>query len=118
MVELATVINHFKNGNYSYVSNNGRNYLALSHLFFGSLILKSMRRILRKYIVSIFRKPSNLFRKPNHQVINIVNPPDSSSLEAPDICDACPDAVLYEGKMQPSCILESIKQFQKKTEIK
>lgn len=112
MVELGTVIDHFKNGNYSYVSNNGRNHLSFYQMLMGSFVLKSMRKIFRQYLKSLAANPSNLLRKPNHQVINIVNPPGSTA-ENMGFCDACPDAVLYEGVLQPSCVLESLIQLKK-----
>ena len=113
MVEMSTMMNHLKYGNYSYVTNNGRNLLPFSHLIGGSFILQSMRHVFGQYILAVLKSPLNLFKKANNQVINIVNPP-SGTPETRDICDACPDAVLYEGKLQPSCILESMKQMQKK----
>jgi len=108
MVELSTVMAHFKNGNYSYVYNEGRNYVSFFQIMMGAFMLKPMRRILWRLI----KNPYNLFKKTNHQVINIVNPPGTSP-ESMGFCDACPDAVLYEGILQPSCILESIIQLNK-----
>jgi len=112
MVELGTVMGHFRNGNYSYVFNNGRNHLSFIQMFMGSFFLKSMRKIFRQYIKSLIANPTNLFRKPNHQVINIVNPPGSTA-ENMGFCDACPDAILYEGILQPSCVLEGLIQLKK-----
>lgn len=112
MVELATIMGHFKNGNYSYVSNNGRNYISFFQMAIGSLFLKSMRHIFLQFIKNVFVNPKDLFRKSNHQVINIVNPPGNSP-ETMGICDACPDAILYKGVLQPSCVLESLKHLKK-----
>jgi hypothetical protein len=41
------------------------------------------------------------------QLINIVCPPGFVNGER-DLCDACPDAILYNGKLEPSCMLEEI----------
>lgn len=112
MVELGTVTNHFKNGTYSYVINNGRNHLSFVQILMGSFLLKTMRKIFKQYIKSVFANPGILFSKPNYQVINIVNPPGSTPGNM-GFCDACPDAVLHEGVLQPSCILESLLQLEK-----
>lgn len=112
MVELATIVGHYKNGNYSYVTNNGRNYLSFVQMLMSCFLLNSMRKIFKKYLKSVFANPMNLFRRPNHQVINIVNPPGSNP-ENMGFCEACPDAVLYEGVLQPSCVLESLIQLKK-----
>lgn len=109
-VEFATIMGHFKHRNYTYVSNNGRNYLSLAQMIMGSLFLKSMQKVFWQYLVCVLSNPINLFRKANHQVINIVNPPGNTP-ETMGYCDGCPDAVLYEGVLQPSCVLESLKQM-------
>lgn len=111
-IEFATIMGHFKHRNYNYVSNNGRNYLSLAQMIMGSLFLKSMQKVFWQYLVCVLSNPINLFRKANHQVINIVNPPGNTP-ETMGYCDGCPDAVLYEGVLQPSCVLESLKQMKK-----
>ena len=65
-----------------------------------------MRKILWQYIISVLKNPSLLFKAPTLQVINIVNPPGLDK-ENEGFCDGCPDAVLYDGELQASCILES-----------
>lgn len=111
-IEFATIMGHFKHRNYTYVSNNGRNYLSLAQMIMGSLFLKSMQKVFWQYLACVLSNPINLFRKANHQVINIVNPPGNTP-ETMGYCDGCPDAVLYEGVLQPSCVLESLKQMKK-----
>ena len=106
MVELTVVLKHFKNGNYSYVMGNSRNYLSFIDLFGGIFIFKTMRSVFKKYMLMKFSRIRLWFKKPNHQVINIVNPPSTKDQE-PDYCDACPDAVLHNGKLVESCSLES-----------
>lgn len=113
LIELSTVIQHFKYGNYSYVSNQGRNRLTLGNMIMGGLISKRMRKIFKNFLKKCLKNPKLLFTLPNTQVINIVNPP-SLKKGLDGFCDACPDAVLYEGLLQPSCVLESIKQSQQK----
>ena len=106
MVEFSTIYDHFTKGNYSYANPGGRKKTPIIHLIAGSFLLKAMRTILWQYIISIFKKPNLLFKAPNSQVINIVNPPGLDK-ENEGFCDSCPDAVLYDGELQASCILES-----------
>jgi pyruvate-formate lyase-activating enzyme len=101
MVEFSTVFNHFKYGNYSYAFFKERNKISFFSMLIGSFFLRKMRSIFKCYMISIFLKPSSIFKIPTLQVINIVNPPGESNGNR-DFCDACPDAVLYNGKLQPS----------------
>lgn len=115
LIELSTIIQHFRFGNYSYVTHDGRNRLTFGNMLMGSFISKRMRKIVKYYLKMCWRKPSYWFKVPNTQVINIVNPP-SLKKGLDGFCDACPDAVLHDGLLQPSCILESIKQSQQKNQ--
>jgi hypothetical protein len=116
LIELSTILQHFKYGNYSYVSHNGRNKLTVGNMIMGSFLSKRMRKIAKAYLKIWIKTPGLWFKVPNTQVINFVNPP-SLKKGMDGFCDACPDAVLYEGLLQPSCILESIKQSQKKEQL-
>lgn len=109
MIEVFTAYQHLKNGNYSYVAGKGRNYISILQMLGAVFMLKSMRKVMRRYIIQIIKLPRLITTLPNSQVINIVNPPSSSSVSF-DYCDSCPDAVLHNGKLTPSCTLESIKK--------
>ncbi|MEI6587359.1 MAG: radical SAM protein [Candidatus Moraniibacteriota bacterium] len=75
-------------------------------LFFGIFNLNA-RKILKNYTKeSIDNKFSN---RMNYQIITVNYGPDQTS-EGWDLCDPCPDAILYDGKLVPSCLLERIKE--------
>jgi MoaA/NifB/PqqE/SkfB family radical SAM enzyme len=109
MVELSTMLAHFRNRNYSYVAGKERNTISLGQMIMGSFMIPSMRLVLWRFLKAIFSHP---LKKANHQVVNIVDPPGHSPGNE-GFCDACPDAILHEGVLQPSCVLESIKSIKK-----
>ena len=43
-----------------------------------------------------------------YQVILIIDVPDNVNGEW-NLCDGCPDAMYYNGKLVPSCLLERVK---------
>ncbi len=112
-VEFSTALGHFRNKTYSYISGKERNKLPVMQLIAGSLFLPALKPVLKRYVAEILKKPSTALQSINHQVINIVNPP-SSRTSYTDYCDGCPDAVLHNGKLVPSCTLESFLKNQPK----
>jgi len=66
---------------------------------------RSLRRIVTKYLVRKDRKA-----KLNHQLILIVNTPTRLADGDYDRCEGCPDAMFYDGKLVPSCLLEIVKE--------
>ena len=79
-------------------------------LVFLALINRSMRRVFRHWLADVVFRPSGLFERPSLQVINSVFPPTFIDGRR-DFCDGCPDAILYKGRLVPSCVLEEIKKF-------
>jgi hypothetical protein len=45
----------------------------------------------------------------NYQIVSIVDSPQLLDDGRLDMCDSCPDAILYEGELVPKCILDKIK---------
>lgn len=45
----------------------------------------------------------------HYQVLSIVDSPQMLQDGRVDMCDSCPDAMLYEGELVPKCILDKIK---------
>jgi sulfatase maturation enzyme AslB (radical SAM superfamily) len=109
MVELSTMISHFKNKNYSYVAGKERNIISFGQMLLGSLLVAGMRPILGRYLKTLIKHPLS---RANQQVINIVNPPGEKP-ESGGFCDACPDAILHNGILQPSCVLQSLVNLKK-----
>lgn len=114
-IEAIQMLYHFKNGKYSYIYRNGRNYINIFELFISCLFIKSIRKSFYKLFIKLLITPSLLFRKTVIQVMSITIPPGIIDGKR-DLCDACPDAILYKGKLVPSCGLEEIKRFGKALE--
>jgi hypothetical protein len=72
----------------------------LTHLPFN----RSLRRIIVGYVA-----PGGWGRL-NYQLIVLINPPRRLENGVLDRCDGCPDAMLYKGKLIPSCSLEIVKK--------
>jgi organic radical activating enzyme len=105
-MELLQAGLHFFRGKYSYIFRPGHNRITSLEILMLSLPLKAFRKILRHII---FNKPSLLFAKKHVQCLAMVCPPQLGESHI-NLCDGCPDAVLFEGKLYPSCALEVIKQ--------
>jgi len=111
-IELIQSIYHFKMGKYVYILNKQKYVLSIFKLISLGIIGAGMNTVLKKYILAVMRKPFLLFKKPHMQVLTIVDPPSFVNGER-DLCDACPDAILYNDRLVPSCCLEEIKRFGK-----
>ncbi|MGQ1786635.1 MULTISPECIES: radical SAM protein [unclassified Saccharicrinis] len=111
-IEAILMIYHYKYGKYSYVFKNGRNQITFTELLFLSLLVKTLRTSILKLILKVLCKPSLLFKKNIIQILSFTIPPGFVDGER-DLCDACPDAMLYNGKLVPSCGLEEIKTYGK-----
>jgi hypothetical protein len=75
-------------------------------LFYFSLA--NLKQIATNYLKQFFTNPRNLLKFPKCQIIILINTPKFTKLGW-DLCDGCPDAILYNGKLVPSCLLERIK---------
>ncbi|WP_289053542.1 radical SAM protein [Carboxylicivirga marina] len=103
--EASQMLYHWKHGKYSYLNKDGKSYISFYELLLAALFIKSARRVLRKMILSIIKHPSLLFQKSIIQVLSMIIPPGYVKGER-DLCDACPDAILFNGRLVPSCGLE------------
>ena len=72
------------------------------------LPLANIRRIIIGYIKTIFKNPSNFFKLPKCQIVILLDTPTFTK-GGWNLCDGCPDAILYKGRLVPSCLLERIK---------
>lgn len=66
------------------------------------ILNKSTRRMFLNYLVGKIRG------KVYEQIILVVNTPRLVNSEW-DLCEGCPDAILYKGNLVPSCFLEKVK---------
>ena len=110
LAEIMQGWHHLKRGKYCYVEKVKNTRLTPVMLVFLAVINRSMRGVLRRWLVGVLRRPAGLFTWPSLQVINSVFPPEFVNGRR-DFCDGCPDAILHEGKLVPSCVLEEIKAF-------
>lgn len=81
------------------------NYASLKFSLY-KIINKSTRKMLISYLLKTKKA------KINEQIVLIVNTPKKINNEW-DLCDGCPDAILYESDLVPSCFLEKIKAGEK-----
>ncbi len=117
IIELMQAKYHFKFGKYFYILGKKNHYLSFFNLLYASFLNKSMRKILKNYLKEILKNPFKLKYKIHLQILDIVVPPGFVEGKR-DICDSCPDATLYNGKLYPSCGLEEIKKYGKPYELK
>jgi pyruvate-formate lyase-activating enzyme len=88
----------------------GRSCLNFGQILLLSLFLSSFRSIAFNFLKEIGKNPVNLFRRSTLQLICYIIPPAFVD-GVRDECDGCPDAMLYEGRLVPSCGLEEFKLY-------
>ncbi|MDP2925059.1 MAG: radical SAM protein [Nanoarchaeota archaeon] len=106
--EICYMFYHLKNGRYYYILEKRKGLIHLFKIIPLAIINKSLRAISKSYLMETLKNPLKIFKKSHLQIICIIQPPSSTEGER-DICDSCPDATLYNGKLYASCILEEIK---------
>jgi hypothetical protein len=110
-IEFVQTFHHFRKGTYTYIMRRGDYSVNLFKILGLSLFLKEFRyKVLPAYLRDLVKGLFSKNVKASVQLINIVCPPDFVEGER-DLCDACPDAILYKGKLYPSCILEEVVRF-------
>jgi hypothetical protein len=109
-VELLQTWHHLRTGRYCYVPPGGSASISLPALALLALLDRSVRRVLGRWACAVLARPQRLLGKPTVQVLNAVFPPTFVGGRR-DFCDGCPDAILHEGRLVPSCVLEEIKAF-------
>jgi len=70
---------------------------------------KCVRNILKNYITTLIKNPSKIKEDTFIQRTLILRGPKLTSNGERDLCAGCPDAMFYNNKLVPSCILEEIK---------
>jgi pyruvate-formate lyase-activating enzyme len=110
-VELFQMLHHLFKGTYAYKFGKDRSRLNVLTVLLLSLFLPSMRPVAGNYIRVILRSPLTLFKRATVQLLCYIVPPDDVDGKR-DECDGCPDAMLYKGRLYPSCSLEQIKTLE------
>jgi hypothetical protein len=114
-VESFQMVHHLFNGKYAYKFGKGRSYLNFIQIILIGIILKDFRVIIRNFLREIVANPLSLFRRATVQLICYIIPPGFVN-GMRDECDGCPDAMLFEGRLVPSCGLEEYKRYGKPIE--
>ena len=109
------MLHHLFKGKYAYKFGKGRSYLNFIQIVLISIFLSDFRIIARNYLKEIMHNPINLFRSATVQLLCYIIPPGFVK-DMRDECDGCPDAMLFEGRLVPSCGLEEYKLYGKPLE--
>jgi hypothetical protein len=108
--EALQVLHHFRSGAYLGVKPKRRNGVSLPQLACLAAVDPPLRAVLRNSLRLALRNPLNVVRRIVVQPVTLVVPPHFVDGKR-DLCDACPDAMLHEGNLVPSCGLEEIREF-------
>lgn len=111
-VETFQMFHHLFKGRYAYKFGKDRSYLSFFLVLLLSLLFKNFRKVSANYFRAILQNPRNLFRRANLQLLCYIIPPGFVN-GMRDECDGCPDAMLHNGQLVPSCGLEEFKLFGK-----
>jgi len=106
---ISSNLARFIKGKHWFLTN--KNTIRPWKLFFG-IFNQNTRMTLWRYIRESFLK--NFSNRMHYQIITVNFGPDLTT-DGWDLCDPCPDAMLYKGKLVPSCLLERIKKGEKIT---
>ncbi len=72
---------------------------------------KKMRKVAKNMLFSGIRNPLSLLKKSYVQAFTIIQPVDMMEDGRMNMCDACPDMTVHNGKLYWSCRLEEIKKY-------
>lgn len=111
-VESFQMLHHLVTGKYAYKFGKGRSYLNFIQIVLLSIFLSDFRVIAINFLKEILHNPVNLFRRATVQLLCYIIPPGFVN-GMRDECDGCPDAMLFEGRLVPSCGLEEFKRYGK-----
>lgn len=116
LVELFQVGHHLWKGRYAYKFGKGRSRIAVAVILGLSPFVKELRPIAKKAIKLVIGNPLKLLSRASVQVLSYIIPPGLDN-RMEDLCDGCPDAILYQGRLVPSCGLEEVKWRSKKGRV-
>ena len=95
-----------RKGKFAYVHKT--NTLKLSWIM-ELLKFKSMRTVYANYLKAAVKNPFAMVL-PTFHLILFVKPAEKAESGKWNLCDGCPDAMFYNDRLVPSCILEHIKR--------
>jgi len=109
-IEFFQMTHHLIKGKYAYKFGKDRSYLNIFQVLVLSLFFKNFSKIALCYVGAIIRNPLNLFRRATLQLLCYIVPPGVVNGKV-EICEGCPDAMIHNGELVPSCALEEIKKY-------
>ena len=102
---------HFFKGTWlSYTAPKLNRMGRLSMLLF-FLIDKHIRKSMKHYLVTLFKRPWTLFDRVHMQTYTVIQPIDMLPDGRMSMCDGCPDMTVHDGELRWSCRLEEIKEY-------
>ena len=100
-------LNHYQKTGRYFITKTG-NKISITQLL--KLVSYScIRKVFKKYLLSILKNPSIIKEGIYLQKLLILRGPKFTNDGKRDLCDGCPDAMFFNDKLVPSCILEEIK---------
>lgn len=109
-MEIVQSYNHLRHGAYLSYAEPKLCRRGKSVSFVTGLLDRTMRGIFGRLVGRIFRNPGNLFRRAHIQTMMIIQPVNIESDGGQDMCDACPDVTVHDGKLVWSCRLEELNE--------
>ncbi len=102
-IEAVMAGHHFIKGRYlAYVGSHRLPKLS----FLASVFDKGLRKVQTNFWLDVLRNPRSLFKPVYVQSIGIVQAPDIMEDGRTDMCDSCPDMVVWDGKLVHSCRMD------------
>lgn len=109
--ELVQSITHLIKGRYlSYTKPQFTRKARLAS-FLAGFVDKKMRRIFLRILGEILKNPINLFRRAFFQSFMVIQPVTVLPDGRDDMCDACPDITVHEGRLVWSCRMEEMNEY-------
>ena len=113
LVELFQMGHHLLKGRYAYKFGKGRSRIAIAGIVGLAPFVRELRPIAKNVLKMVLGNPLRFFSRASIQVLSYIIPPGLSH-RMDDLCDGCPDAILYQGRLVPSCGLEEVKMRSEK----
>ncbi len=70
-----------------------------------------VRHALRRYLAAGLRRPAEFWGRVHLQSINVVQPPDVLPNGQRDMCDGCPNGMLWNHRIVSACQIEEYRMF-------
>jgi MoaA/NifB/PqqE/SkfB family radical SAM enzyme len=110
-MEVAQVVNHLMTGRY--LTYTPPSSLALGALAAsgGAFFDRGMRGAMARYARAALTRPHKVVGRAHLQAVTVIQPIDFMPDGSANMCDACPDVTVHEGKLVWSCRLEEPRKY-------